>query len=164
MNDYNSEFDLVDEIGKSRDMKALYQLKNNGAFSVALHQILVGMHDADPNSLNQEQMNLFLCMHLENAGQSDHILSFLQEWFPQYTNQVLKSLDEIGATKSAIIIRQAVELLPEDGTWFFHKADEKSKKEMSELDLQFSHYPDGSTDTLYRAYAEKNKVAITEVK
>jgi hypothetical protein len=96
-------------------------------------------------------------MHLENAGQADSILTFLQEWFPEQNEKVIKALNEIGATKSSEIIKKAVELLPENGSWFFESSNEESERIMSELDSEFSNYPDGSMRNLYRKYAEKNR-------
>ena len=103
-----------DKIVNEENMEVLFLLGDNSYFSIALHQILVNRFDKNPNSLNPIQLNLFLCMHLENAGQADSILSFLQEWFPEQKEQIIKSLNEIGATKSSEIIKQAVELLPKN--------------------------------------------------
>lgn len=155
-----NEFDLIDQIVDNVDMIKLFKLENNSAFSIALHRILVSQYAIEPSSLNKQQLNLFLCMHLENAGQADGILSFLQEWFPDRTIQVIKSLNEIGAKKSAIIIEQAVKLLPDDGSWFFNNADEETRKEMQQLDSAFSDYPDGFMRNLFREYSEKNKEQI----
>jgi hypothetical protein len=63
---------------KDQDIEALFLLKDISDFSIALHEVLINRHEENPNSLNPAQLNLFLCMHLENAGQADHILSFLQ--------------------------------------------------------------------------------------
>lgn len=68
-----------------------------------------------------------------------------------------KSLNEIGAIKSAKIIKQAIELLPENNRWFFENSDEYSEKLMEKLDSEFSNYPDGSMRDLYRKYAEEHK-------
>lgn len=151
---------LVDTIVEKQDIKALFALEHNSDFSIALHQILMRKYEKDPNSLNIKQLNLFICMHLENAGQSNHILTFLQEWFPQYTNQIVIALREIGAVKSAEIIKQAIELLPENGSWFFDYANKKDEALMGELDTRFASYPDGALSDLYRTYAEKNKKDI----
>lgn len=146
-----------DKIVEEQDIDALFSLKENSDFSIALHQILINRHDENPNSLNQIQLNLFLCMHLENASQSDHILTFLQEWYPEYSEKVVKSLNDIGAIKSAELIKQAVKLLPENGDWFFDNTDEDSQALMSKIDREFSSYPDGPMRDLYRRYAEKNR-------
>ncbi|MEC7770398.1 MAG: hypothetical protein VX798_04400 [Bacteroidota bacterium] len=149
-----------DEIVAKEDMSALFKLKDNSDFSIALYEILVNRFEKDSNALNPQQLNLFLCMHMENAGQADSILSFLQEWFPEYQNRVVKSLKEIGAKKSSEIIEQAVSLLPKDGTWFYHSSNQESENLMSKLDHDFSDYPDGSMRDLYRKYAEKYRKEI----
>jgi hypothetical protein len=87
-----NEFDLINKIVEERNFLGLFNLKDNGAFSCALHRILINQYEREPSSLNEQQLNLFLCMHLENAGQADHILSFLQEWFPHYQEKVVDSL------------------------------------------------------------------------
>ena len=126
---------------RDEDIENLFLLDDNSDFSIALFEILVNRHEKNPNSLNSVQQNLFLCMHLENAGQADSILSFLQEWFPKQKKQVVKSLSEIGATKSAEIIEQAIALLPENNSWFFESSDENSERLMMKFDNEFSSYP-----------------------
>lgn len=143
-----------DKIVRQEDLESLFSLTDNSDFSIALYEILVNRYDEKPNSLNSIQLNLFLCMHLENAGQADSILTFLQEWFPEQREQVINSLQEIGAIKSAKIIKQAVELLPEDNSWFFQSSDKDSEELMDKLDSEFSDYPDGPMQDLYRKYAE----------
>ncbi|TSE03526.1 DMP19 family protein [Aquimarina algiphila] len=149
-----------DEIVRKEDFESLFSLSNNSDFSIALYEILVKRYNENPKSLNNKQLNLFLCMHLENAGQADSILSFLQEWFPEQSLQIIKSLNEIGAVKSSKIIKQAIDLLPENGSWFYESSDENSEKIMDKLDSDFSDYPDGSMVNLYRKYAEKHRNEI----
>ncbi|MBJ2176279.1 hypothetical protein JBL43_18655 [Aureibaculum sp. A20] len=146
-----------DKIVSDEDMEGLFSLSDDSDFSIALHEILINRYAKNPDSLNPIQLNLFLCMHLENAGQADSILTFLQEWFPDKEQQIIKSLNEIGAIKSAKIIKQAVELLPQNGSWFFESSDENSERLMRKFDMEFSNYPDGPMRDLHRKYAEKHK-------
>jgi hypothetical protein len=152
-----NEISLRDKIVEKEDIESLFSLNDNSDFSIALYEILVKRKGKKPDSLNEIELNLFLCMHLENAGQADSILTFLQEWFPEQNEKVIKSLNEIGATKSSEIIKKAIELLPKNGSWFFESSNEESEKIMSKLDSDFSNYPDGSMKYLYRKYAEKHK-------
>jgi len=152
-----NEINLRDKIIEKEDIEKLFSLNDNSDFSIALYEILVKRNEKKPDSLNEIELNLFLCMHLENAGQADSILTFLQEWFPEQNVKVIKSLNEIGATKSSKIIKKAVELLPENGSWFFESSNKESERIMSELDSEFSNYPDGSMRNLYRKYADKNR-------
>jgi hypothetical protein len=152
-----NEISLRDKIVEKEDIESLFSLNDNSEFSIALYEILVKRNGKKPNSLNEIELNLFLCMHLENAGQADSILTFLQEWFPEQNEKVIKALNEIGATKSSEIIKKAVEFLPENGSWFFESSNEKSERIMSELDSEFSNYPDGPMRNLYRKYAKKNR-------
>lgn len=149
-----NEIQKRDKIVQQEDLESLFLLTDNSDFSIALYEILVNRYDKKPNSLNSIQLNLFLCMHLENAGQADSILAFLQEWFPEQREQVINSLQEIGAIKSAKIIKQAVELLPEDNSCFFQSSDKNLEELMDKLDSEFSDYPDGPMQDLYRKYAE----------
>lgn len=155
-----NEFDLIDSISQNKDVNQLYKLKNNSAFSNCLRDILVSLYDENPDQLNKHQMNLLLCMHLENSAQSCGVLSCLQEWFPQHLDKFVNALREIKAPVSANTIEKAIKLLPDDGSWFFKSADENKQELMSKLDSQFSDYPDGNMPNLYREYAEtyKNKV------
>ena len=155
-----NELIVRDKIVKNEDIESLFSLKDNSDFSIALYEILEKRNEKEPNSLNEIELNLFLCMNLENAGQADSILTFLQEWFPEQNEQIIISLNEIGAIKSSEIIKKAVELLPENGSWFFESSTENSEKLMSKLDCDFSSYPDGSIRDLYRKYAEKYKSEI----
>ena len=152
-----NELIIRDKIVENEDIESLFSLKNNSDFSIALFEILQKRNEKEPNSLNEIELNLFLCMNLENAGQADSILTFLQEWFPEQNEKVIKSLNEIGATKSSKIIKKAVDLLPKNGSWFFESSNKESERLMSELDSEFSNYPDGSMRNLYQKYAEKNR-------
>jgi hypothetical protein len=104
-----------EEIVANEDISSLFNLNDNSDFSIALDEILVNRYDKDSNSLNSEEVDLFLSMHIENAGQADSILSFSQEWFPQFKDRVIEALTEIGATKSSEIIKQVNALLLKDG-------------------------------------------------
>jgi hypothetical protein len=159
-NDVISEQKNLNEIVSEEDIESLFLLKDNSDFSIVLHQILVNRHEKNPDSLNQIQWNLFLCMHLENAGQSETILTFLEEWFPDQREQVIISLTEIGAVKSAESIKLAVTLLPKDGSSFFDNPTENSDRFMMTLNSLFINYPDGPMPDLYRKYAEKHRDEI----
>ncbi|WP_064967505.1 DMP19 family protein [Tenacibaculum ovolyticum] len=156
-NEMKYEVGKRDKIVSDEDVEGLFLLNDNSDFSIALHEILVNRNDENSDSLNQTQLNLFLSMHLENASQTDSILTFLQEWFPDKEKQIIKSLNEIGAIKSSEIIKQAIDLLPQDRSWFYESSDENSEKLMDKLDREFSDYPDGSMSDLYRKYAKKNR-------
>ena len=154
------------KIVKKRDINELFKLDNNSDFSIALQEILINdcIEKYNPTNLNHVEKTLFLCMFLEDAGQSGTILNFLQEQYADYTIEVIEALFEIGAIKSANIIKQAVELLPKDGTWFYKYADENTEKLMSKLNSEFSNYPDGYMRDLYRIYAEKHKEKLINPK
>ena len=155
-----NEISVRDKIIEKEDIEGLFSLNDNSDFSIALYEILVKRNEKETNSLNEIEHNLYLCMSLENAGQADSILTFLQEWFPNQNETTIKSLNEIGATKSSEIIKKAIELLPKNGSWFFDSSNEESEKLMSKLDTDFSNYPDGSMRDLYRKYAERNRNRI----
>lgn len=152
--------ELIDEIGKTKDIQKLFRLSDNSAFSIALHQILVSLYEEDPQQLNEKQMNLFLSMHLENSGQSCGILSCMQEWFPQHLDKFVPALEAINAPKSANAIVKAISLLPKDGSSFFKTSNSKTEHLLSKYDSEFSDYPDGNMPELYRKYAEQNRNEI----
>lgn len=147
----------MDQLVKDKNIEALFQLNDNGDFSIALYNLLSQECDYHPDRLNDTKRVLFICMLLENAGQADHILSFLQEGFPQHAPEAAHALQEIGAMRSAEIIKQAVALLPKDGKWFLQHADESSQLVMAKLDHEFSGYPDGMLRDLYRKYADAHQ-------
>jgi len=153
----------LDRLVETQNIDEVFSLKENSDFSTTLHQIFVIKYDKKPKSLNEPQLNLLLCMHLENAGQSSSILSCLQEWFPEHLDKFVSALSEINAPKCAYAIDKAIKLLPEDGSWFFEKADEESQELMSKYDSLFSDYPDGNMPTLYRKYAEQNIADIIKI-
>lgn len=155
-----NEISFRDKIVEKEDIESLFSLKDNSDFSIALYEILVKRNEKNPNSLNEVELNLFLCINLENASQADSILTFLQEWFPSEKEKIIKSLNEIGATKSSEIIKKAIELLPKDNSWFFDSSNEESENLMDKLDSDFSNYPDGLMADLYRRYAEKYRNKI----
>lgn len=153
-----------EEIIKNEDIEALFLLEDNEDFSIILWEILTSRYNKNTTSLNDVEMNLFLCINLENAGQADSILTFLQEWFPNKHKEIVNALNEIGAVKSSDIIKKAIKLLPKNGSWFFDSADEKSIQIMEQLDKEFSDYPDGLMADLYRRYAVKYKTQMLKNK
>ncbi len=155
-----NEIQKRDKIIQEEDLDSLFSLTDNSDFSIALYEILVNRHNKKPNALNTKQLNLFLCMHLENAGQADGILCFLEEWFPEQKEQIIKSLNGIGAIKSAEIIKKAIQLLPKNGVCFYESSDENTERLMDDFDSEFSNYPDGSMRDLYRKYAEKHRIEM----
>ena len=84
----------------------------------------------------------------------------LQEWFPQHLDKFVGALKDINAPKSAEAINKAINLLPEDCSWFFKQANEKQQELMTQYDGHFSDYPDGSMPNLYRKYAEQHRESI----
>lgn len=157
-----SEFDFIDSISLDKDVRKLFQLRDNAAFSICLYQILNSLYVEKPNQLNKYQMNLYLSMNLENSGQSCGILSCLQEWLPEHKDKFVDALGEIKAPESAAIIEKAISLLPNDGSWFFKSSNEETEKLMVKYDRAFSDYPDGCMRDLYRKYAEQNKPHIKQ--
>jgi len=152
-----------ENIAKNQDFEGLFNLKDNDDFNIALFEILANKCDYNPSKLNSIQRNLFICMLLENSSQSDMILNFLQEDYPEYKIEVISALNEIGATKSAEIIKKAITLIPKDNTWFYDAVDENSKETMNKLDSEFSNYPDGKLNILYRIYSERHKKEIQTI-
>ena len=136
----------------------IYQLTDNDDFHIELREMLLNECDenAQPINMCHTKKVLFLCMMIEDAGQGDTILNFFDE-FPDYTNEVGDALFEIGAPKSAEFIKQAIELLPKDGTEFTYATNKKEWDIMMEIGDKFSDYPDGRMRDLYRKYAEKHK-------
>lgn len=65
-----------DKIVVEEDFEHLFSLSNNADFSIALYEIFVNRYNKDINSLNPIQLNLFLCMQIENATQADGLYLF----------------------------------------------------------------------------------------
>jgi len=143
----------MDEVIKSGDLSKLFSLSDTVDFSIALMEMLSAKCDYDPELLNPTQRILFLCIQIENSGQADTILNFLQEDYPAYSQEVVEALKAIGATKSAYYIQEAIGLLPTNGESFFDHATEATQQRMMQLDSQFSDYPDGPMPELYRSFA-----------
>ena len=141
----------------AEDIDGILALDDNAFIGIGLYGVYDKRYTANPALLNEVQLDLLLSMHLENAGQSDSILAFLQEWFPQYQQRVVVALERIGVVESAKYIEQAIALLPIDNQWFFEVADENSQALLEDIDRKFSGYPDGSMPDLYRAYAERHR-------
>ena len=152
--------DHIKDLVKTQDMTALYLLEDDGDFVCALYEILNEKWRANQDSLNLHQWRLYHLMLLENLGQSSSIASFFEYVDRNRVDQMVDILLEMGATKSARAIEQAIQLLPE-GSWFDGVTDEKWDK-MGEQDKIFSNYPDGLLAPLHRKYAEKYRNEITE--
>lgn len=142
------------------EKEKLFLLEDDSDFAIALYFYFEEKCNYNLELLNPIEKKIFMCMLLENSGQADSILTFLQEEFSEYSNEVVEALKEINAVKSAQIIKKAIVLLPPDGSWFFHSCDEVSEKLMRQYDSEFSDYPDGFMSNLYRKYAELHKDKI----
>lgn len=110
----------------------------------------------DPSNLNNYQKTLFLCIWLENFSISDGILTFINDVYSDYNEDVVTALASIGAIKSSRIIKEAISLLPNDGEWFLKNADLNEREKMRNLDNEFCSYPDGKLNLLYREYVKKH--------
>ena len=150
----------INQIIKDQDIEELFKCSDSGDFTIALFEILSNQFDGDPTKMNLVQQNLFLSIWLENYGQSDTIYTFLEEEYPSYSNEVINGLREIGALKSSEIIKQSVNLLHEKGSFFSENLDENSCNLLTKYNDEFSSYPDGRLDCLYRKYAEVNKIEL----
>ena len=136
----------------------LFQLTDNWDFAVGLREILANECDGNgqPTNMGHVKRVLFLCMMIEDAGQADMIFNFFDE-FPAYIDEVVDALFEIGAPKSAELIRDAVALLPADGVSITYAEYPREWDLISEIDAKFADYPDGRMRDLCRKYAEAHK-------
>src|SRR5690606_7019636 len=81
-----------DKIIENQDIEGLFTLTDNSDFSIALNEILNNKCNYKPDKLNLTERTLFLCMQIENAGQADSILGFLQEDFPEFSKETITAL------------------------------------------------------------------------
>ena len=142
---------------KHRKLKKILQIENGFDFSYALMQYLEKQCSKknDPTNLNEYQKTLYLCIWLEDFSISDGILTFINDVYCNYHDEIVLALHSIGAVKSSNIIKEAINLLPVDGEWFLKTANQELKEKMRKLDQEFCSYPDGELWSLYRKYTVK---------
>ena len=142
---------------KHRKLKKILQIECDSAFSYALMQYLEKKCSKknDPTNLNKYQKTLYLCIWLENFSISDGILTFINDVYSDYHDEIVLALHSIGAVRSSNVIKAAINLLPADGEWFLKTANNEIKEEMKKLDDEFCSYPDGKLSLLYRNYVIK---------
>ena len=143
---------------KKIKLNTILLIKNDNDFRLALSQYLEKQckKQYDPSNLNEFQKTLFLCIWLENFSISEGILTFINDIYSDYNEDVVIALNSIGAIKSSKIIKEAISLLPDDGEWFLKIANSDEKEKMRNLDKTFSSYPDGKLSLLYREYVKKH--------
>ncbi|MCL2062351.1 MAG: DMP19 family protein [Firmicutes bacterium] len=165
---YNSKEQII----RKRDFEALFQLTDNADFEIVLRGILDDYCDLELEpekvNFNHAQRVLYLCMWIVIYGEKD-IAAFFG-YNPSCADEVVAALHEIGAEKSAKIIKKIVALLPksdgkisvdEFGTIKFTQADEENYNTLvGDLTGDFLDEPDGNMHDLFRAYAEKHKADI----
>lgn len=153
------------DIIKNKDVRSLVALGTRDAANVCVS--LVYSHFSKYDSLNHEQKILLLCVRLEDACQADSILSLSEEeeLFLRLPD-ICKAHEEIGAPKTAALIKQFMDLLPEETfssskvpawEWFFE--DEARNQKINDIDGQICNYPDGFMRELYHRYLAKDGVA-----
>jgi len=143
-----------DLIVKNQDIDGMLELTWD--FIIALNEILTNRCDYDPDKLkNKAQKNLLLCMMVHNFSQSTVILSLFDNY--NNTDEIVNALNEIGATRSAEIIKQVSDMIPKNGENFYDIADEKTQGLLDKIDDELSDSPDGNFHNLLRVYAEKHK-------
>ena len=151
---------------KPNHKPSLFEIENAGDFRLELSAVLkiYDREDCDEKfiaGLNHPQRVLALCMMLEDCGQTGMIFNFFEE-FPSYVQESINALKEIGALKSAELIKQAWELQPKgcDGNEWRDGTSEKLWEKLEKIDRKFAGYPDGHLDPLYKQYAEKHKKVL----
>ena len=123
-------------------------------------------HKIPLENLNHEQKILFLCMSLEDACQADTILSLYEDGLMLRMPELYDALIEIGAPITASLVRDFIDLLPENTfkdlklpDWNYFYKDMEIEDKVGNIDSKISNYPDGSMQTIYCKYVTREKVA-----
>ena len=142
---------------RQKKLKKILQIELDSEFSYALLQYLEKQCSKkyDPTNLNEYQKTLYLCIWLEDFSISDGILTFINDVYCDYHNEIVLALRSIGAVKSSNIIRDAINILPADGECFLKTSTQELREKMRKLDQEFCSYPDGKLCSLYRKYVVK---------
>ena len=153
----------IDAIIQNQDWDAMFQLADSGDFALCLTDPLWRLADGSPDRLNHPQRVLFLCILLEDCTQCDSLYSFFDEGFGSYGQETAEALDEIGASKSAAILRKVLSKLPEGGFPTEDRVacraldDGAFGKVLDEANHMLCNYPDGPMCDLYFAYAKAHR-------
>ena len=142
---------------KKKEKKGLLEITDIKDLACELNERLLDKCDDNdqPINMTHPQRVIFLCVMIENAGQADMISEFFES-YPTYYDEVVSALTEIGAVKSAELIRSAINLIPKEGVFSLDEESEEWEKIM-DIDEKFAFYPDGLLAILYFCYVHKHK-------
>lgn len=121
--------------------------------------------------LNQQQKIIYLCMKLEDACQADSILSLYENDMMLLLPEMYDSFIDIGANKTAKLIKDFIDILPQDTftlsklpEWDYFFEKEETKNKIGDIDKQISDYPDGLLINLYYKFVhiENNAQQLIE--
>lgn len=149
---------------EQKDNKHLMELSSEEMESVLITLLYDYLYKMPIESMNKNQLDLFLLMTLEDHCQADGLdsLSEDEELFFRM-NDTYSALLRIHAPKTAKALKVFIDMLP-DGTfanrvipdwqeWFMN---EEISERIQEVDSIISSYPDGLMRDLYAAYIKNN--------
>ena len=161
----NKKDNKISYIIKTKKYEIIKELKCSELYDLIIELNYNYYSKMNYEELNSEQKTLYLCMSLEDACQADSIISLRENKIMYLMPEMYEALLEIGATKTAELIKEFMELLPKkcfenkklpDIDWFFE--NEKRTKQIQDIDDKIADYPDGNMKNLYQKYILKDKV------
>lgn len=163
----NDEYkDLSDNIVKNKNV-SLFKSLNKKEFDQVLIKLQYDYFCYIPfEKLNHEQRVLYLCMSLEDACQADTIFSLYEDGIMLQMPAIYDALMEIGAPKTAKLVKEFINLLPEntfkdmklpDQNWFWETFERE--EQIGNIDREISNYPDGNMREIYYQYVMKDDIA-----
>lgn len=152
------------EIIKQRNAENLMSLNSEEMESVLIELLYGHLYKMPIESMNKNQLDLFLLMTLEDHCQADGLDSLTEDEALFFRMpETYSALLRINAPKTAAALKEFIDMMP-DGTfvnhvipdwkdWFMKEA---ICKKTGEVDSVISSYPDGLMRDLYAAYIQNN--------
>ncbi len=156
---------VIKSIIKNHDSKRLCELDKDSFDEFMITFVYEYLHETAIEKLNDVQRLILACTIVEDACQTDTILTPTENEDHFFLLPTAKTgFHTIGADKTAEALGEFIALMPE-GTfenktipadeWFF--GNEDRKKEISRIDSLICNYPDGELRPFYRNYICSNE-------
>lgn len=155
---------LVTEIIEQNDYLRLMELNEDEMEDVLIDLLYNHLYKKPIESMNENQLDLFLLMTLEDHCQADGLDSLSEEEELFFRMEfTYNALLRINAPQTAAALKAFIDMLPEGAManrvipdwkdWFMNDAN---RNKIREIDSNISSYPDGLMRTLYAAYIKNN--------
>ncbi|MDE6519403.1 MAG: hypothetical protein K2K91_02940 [Ruminococcus sp.] len=154
------QFNINGDFMNQNKLNDLLNQNDDYDFINALIDLVYGRYaETEYENLNEVQRTLYLCCLIEDCCQADTLYTFIEEGMGKYLSDAVKSYDRIGAPKTSALLKQIINITPQNVIDGESPTDEILDK-IIETGSLISDYPDGVMHKIYFDYAKKHSTEI----